>query len=377
MKLLMVSGDRSILQRKRGAFWYTLQELREYFDRIDVITPRSIILPTSGTLKSKAGESSLIGGRVFFHPCQKRLTHQPWWIKKKGKELIEMFGHEVMTVHEYPPFYNGIGARRLARRMKIPYALEVHHIVGYPHAASLSELIARRMSHSYFKRASRRADAVRVVNRQVFDQLNKWGVEADKMQIIPSFYLDKDVLTTRKAPPVIYDVAFCGRLVPNKGLPQLIKAISKFENARLVVIGDGPARDKYEKFANSLGLQDRVFFVGWLPTLEAVIEAMLSASMFVLPSKSEGGPRVLVEAMAAGMPVISTKIGIAPEVIKDGENGLFTTGMPDDLAEKIRILRGDEGLRKRFSAEAPKILERFERRKLVKEYAEFLQNLVR
>ncbi|MAF20696.1 MAG: glycosyltransferase [Candidatus Peribacteraceae bacterium] len=375
MKLLMISGDRSILQRKQGAFWYTLQELRKHFDQIDVITPQIIIPRLKGESKSKAGESALIGGSVFFHPCPNRLLRQPRWIVKKGKELIKAFGHDVMTVHEYPPFYNGIGAKKLAKKMNIPYALEVHHIVGYPKAVTTSERIGKMTSKSYFPRAAKSATAIRVVNKEVGGKLLTWGVPKSKINLVPSFYLDGDILTTDHAPPVIYDVVFCGRLVPNKGLENLILAVSKLSNVRLAVIGSGPELLNHEKLVSKLGLDNLVTFLGWLPTQETVVGALLSSRIFVMPSQSEGGPRSLLEAMAVEMPVITTPVGVAPEIIEDGVNGIMTNGEPDDMAEKIKSLLADEKLRKKMGKEAGKIMDIYERKALVKMYADFLKGL--
>lgn len=377
MKLLMISGDRSILQRKQGAFWYTLQELRKHFDQIDVITPKILIKKHKGESKSKskAGESSLIGGSIFFHPSPYRLVKQPKWIVKKGKELIKESEHDVMTVHEYPPFYNGIGAKKLAKKTKIPYALEVHHIVGYPEAATFAEKVGFKASKKYFPHAAKRASAIRVVNKEVGGKLISWGVPSKKVHLVPSFYLDGDILTKDNAPPVIYDVVFCGRLVPNKGLDNLIEAVSKLDNVRLAVIGSGPELLKLEKQVNKLGLDDMVTFLGWLPTLEGVSGAVQSSRIFVMPSKSEGGPRSLLEAMAVEMPVITTEVGVVPEVIEDGVNGIITTGEPDDLAEKIKTLLADEKLRKKIGKEAGKIMDIYERKNLVKGYADFLKSL--
>ena len=329
----------------------------------------------AGGRGTKAGESALMGGQVFFHPCPFSLIHQPWWILHKGRDLISTFAHDVMTVHEYPPFYNGVGAIRLARTTGIPYALEVHHIVGYPGYANMKEFIGRIMSRIHFPIAVRNAKAVRAVSLKVKEKLVEWGAPEKKIKIVPSFYLDKGILTSQHAPPVIYDVSFCARLVPNKGLKELIQAIGKLSSARLVVIGSGPERERCEKLSKSLGLENRVTFLGWLPNLEAVIGAILSSYIFVMPSKSEGGPRSLLEAMACGMPVISTRVGVAPEVIKEGVNGIFTTGTPDDMAQKIRMLLNDELLRKKMSAEATKILEKYERNKCIEDYANFLKSL--
>ena len=123
MKLLMISGDRSILQRRNGAFWYTLQELRKHWDHIDIICPCTRAQIHENQRRAKAGRASLVGGKVFFHPSPSSLWKQTSWITSVGSELIEKHRHDVMTVHEYPPFYNGLGARRLAKKYKISYAL--------------------------------------------------------------------------------------------------------------------------------------------------------------------------------------------------------------------------------------------------------------
>ena len=84
---------------------------------------------------------------------------------------------------------------------------------------------------------------------------------------------------------------------------------------------------------------------------------------------------MLLEAMALGLPVISTRVGIAPYVIRDNVNGLFTDGTSDDLAQKIQMLLRDKNLRKRLGEEARKITG-FEREVAVESYADFLKSLV-
>lgn len=338
MKLLMISGDRSILQGKKGAFWYTLEELCKHWERIDVICPF-------------ACHERTYFSNVYFHPCPRGLWYQPFWIKKKGKELIGEHHHDVMTVHDYPPFYNGIGAWWLHKKTGIPYALEIHHIVGYPCAASVSEFIGRLMYRPYFFFWGKNAKRIRVVNKELKEMIKKWGIEKEQLRIISSFYLDRKIL---KPDPLIrktYDVVFCGRDVPNKGLKELRAAT---ENLGVTLLAIGTDR--------------------WLETKEEVYRAMQSGKIFVMNSRSEGGPRVLLEAMALGLPVISTRVGIAPMVIRDGMNGIFTTGESNDLAQKIQMLLGDAALQKRLGQEACKI--GFDRETLVKHYADFLKTLV-
>ena len=377
MKLLMVSGDRSILQGKFGAFWYTLQELRTHWDRIDVICPRvadkEVDIHESGHLLPRKED----GCDVFFHPSPYALLRQHQWIYEKGKKLVDAWQHDVMTVHDYPPFYNGIGARRLHRDTGIPYALEIHHIVGWPHATTLIELVGRWMSHLYLAHDAQYASQVRVVNKTIEKLICGFGIPKEKIKNISSLYLDRSIVNPDLKPPVSYDVSFCGRLVSNKGLLEVIQAVAKLRDVRLLVIGDGPERQRAERLAARLGIGKRVTFLGWLPSQEAVSGALQTARIFVMNSRSEGGPRVALEAMGCGMPIITTRVGVMPEVIHDGVNGIFTTGSPNDVAEKIEMLLENEQLRTQLSYKAAKVLDRYERTSLVKQYADFLKDIAR
>ncbi len=366
MKLLMISGDRSLLQGKQGAFHAMLQEFSTHWERIDVITPftrESLLSPKT------------FFGNVHFHPCSYPLPLQPWWIVRKGMQLIREHGHAVMTVHEYPPFYNGIGAAILTKRTKVPAVYEIHHIVGEPVPASIAEWVGRQMSHVWLKADVRPAAAVRTVNGGVRDTLVRWGVPSNRVAVVPSFYLDKELLRANPGIPKQYDIVFCGRLAPNKGLIDVLHAIAALPDATLLVTGDGEMRMVAESVAHTLGIVDRVTFAGWLGTSADVVRAMQTGRVLVMHSKSEGGPRVALEAMALGLPVVATKVGVMPDVIRHGENGMLVDGTVAELTATLKTLLADADLRKRMGEQATKITDRFEKRTLIREYAEFLQQI--
>ena len=370
MNLLMISGDRSLLAGKRGAFWYTLEAFSKEWDRIDVICPH-------GPSFSDVFPASLFGN-VFLHPCPRGLWYQPQWILKKGKALHSSHHHAVMTVQEYPPFYNGLVAWLLHRAVGIPYALEVHHLVGVPRAASVLEQVGKGVSWLFLPLDTVPASAVRAVSRATADRLIRWGVRTEKVHVVPSFYLDRALLTSIDASGgKRFDVAFGGRLVPNKGVPELLQAIASIPHATLLIVGDGPLRGTLEALARSLQIEHRVEFRGWLPTQHDVLMAIASSKMLVMNSTSEGGPRIALEAMGCGVPVIATRVGVMPEVIQEGQNGLFTNGTPEDLAEKISLLLQDSSLRERMGQHARAVLDRFERGHLIGQYARFLKGIAR
>lgn len=378
MNLLMISGDRSVLQGKKGAFWYTLEELRKYFERIDIICPKIPITKSQSPSNSQFSISNSPNPfpNVFFHPSPHGLWYQPRWIAKKGRELIAKHRHAVMSVHEYPPFYNGLGAEWLSRRTGVPYVLEVHHIVGYPHASSSPELLGRILSHLFLPHDVHGARAVRCVSRGTVDVLERWGAPQEKLFVVPSFYLDHEAL---KPDPLIakhYDVVCCGRLVANKGFGNVVRAIARMPGVKLLIIGDGPERGSLEQLAKRLGAADRVTIAGWLPESADVYRAMQSAKVFVMNSGSEGGPRAVLEAMALGLPVVATAVGVMPDILSEGatRNGYLTSGTPEDLAEKIGKLLEYPSLCERLGREARKTVEKFEKGRLVREYAQFLQS---
>jgi glycosyltransferase involved in cell wall biosynthesis len=133
---------------------------------------------------------------------------------------------------------------------------------------------------------------------------------------------------------------FVGRLQPGKGVDNLLKALvdSCFSNTQLIVIGDGPSREGLEQQTEMLGLCDRVRFLGKIPRAE-IPKWHASSSIFVNPSLSEGAPTTVLEALAGGLPVVSTRVGCCEHYLAaSGNHGVLVDGMtPQDLKEALQI----------------------------------------
>lgn len=168
------------------------------------------------------------------------------------------------------------------------------------------------------------------------------GVPESKITVIPNG-IDIGLIQTISLSEDACDILFAGRLIKDKNVDILIKNVAKIKDVKCSIIGDGPEKERLSKLAESLNLENRVKFLGSLE-YEDVIARMKSARVFVLPSTREGFGIVLLEAMAAELPVITVKAekSAVSEII-DGKNGILC-GM-DTLGENISKVLKDKNLR--------------------------------
>ncbi|MDB5328444.1 MAG: glycosyl transferase group 1 [Phycisphaerales bacterium] len=153
-------------------------------------------------------------------------------------------------------------------------------------------------------------------------------------------------------------VGFIGRLDPVKCVPDLVRAVARLPDAELHVYGDGPARHDIEATAHATGLNGRLVMHG---RVTSSADALASIDTLVLPSEAEGFGLVLIEAMAAGVPVIATRVPGIVDVVRHGETGLLVpVHDPAALAAAIDSVRRDAALRARLAAAAfADVRERF------------------
>lgn len=168
-------------------------------------------------------------------------------------------------------------------------------------------------------------------------------------------------------------VTTVGRLAPEKNFPLLIDAFAKATAndpaARLVFVGDGSERISLEQQAAKVGIADRVTFLGWRKDVAAILPAF---DVFALSSLSEGLPMSMLEAMSAGVPIVSTAVGDIPEVITDRQTGrLVPTRETDALAEAIGSFHASSAERARIgNAGRELVIGRYSRAAMVDAYLE-------
>ena len=215
---------------------------------------------------------------------------------------------------------------------------------------------------------SARADAVVAISeyaRRRIDALVDDGASAPRVSVIHCG-IDPDEFDSRPPPARAGElrVLSVARLERRKGVAGLLEAVAAVRrddlNIRLTIVGDGPERGELERLRTALGLEPAVELTGALAPAQ-VAERYGEVDAFCLPSSAEGVPIVLMEAMAARLPVIATSVAGVPELVADGESGLLVPpGDPAALAAALRRLADEPGLRSRLGeAGRSVVLERF------------------
>lgn len=361
-KLLMVTGlgaAEGLAQGKLNALYSTLQEFHKHWERIDIVIPRV-----------KRPVVSELFGNVFLHVSPLPLAFHPAYFLFKVLRLHRAVGFDLMTVHEFPPFYNGIGARILWHLARIPYVLEIMHIPGYPKAGSLKEKVYAALFNAFIRFDAAKARAVRVINQGIFGMLRNRGIPESKLKLISAMYIDTDIFKPMEAEKS-YDAVFVGRLEKNKGISVFLDAVRE-AGLRALVVGDGPLRRSVQDRIRDEHLE--AVFHGWAKDSAEVAELMNQSRILIMPSYNEGGPRVVLEAMACGVPVLATPVGIVPEVI--GDAGMMIDWDAADIARKAEELLHNRQRYEACRAAGIAIAQRHERVQAITQYAQALQALI-
>ncbi len=363
-KLLMISGDTALATGKKGAFYNTVEELHKYWDRIDIICP---------SIGNK--EPVSLFENVFFHPCPYSIILQPAWIYRKGIEIYNEQKFDVMTVQEYPPFYNGMGAMMLSRKINVPRIEEFHHIIGYPKSANVKEFFYKFLSLIFVNFLTSQSVAVRVVNNsQVPYFLKKSGVNKRKIHYVPSLYIDRNIFNSHKSLKS-FDLIFVGRLVHNKGIKLFIDVVEKTK-LKALIVGDGPLKKWIEKEILRRGLGDSLSLYGWARDSSELSGLINSSKLLLMLSYNEGGPRVVVEAMSCKVPVLATPVGIVPDFIKEGYPLALSSWNSQEISNNVMDLFAKPTLLKQAEVRGEEIASRFEKSEMVKRYSDFLKSFI-
>jgi len=208
------------------------------------------------------------------------------------------------------------------------------------------------------------------------------GVNQDKIAVIPNATdvtdYEREGIELNYGRPLLCTI---GRFVPWKGINDIIEimpqVLARYPKAALLIIGEGPQREKYETLTKRMGLEKRVFFLGKRGHRETM-GILKSCDLFVLNSGYEGLPHTVIEAMACKVPVVATRIGGTREVIQDGVTGWSVElGNRDDLLSKVIYVLENEGVRRGVTERAyERVRSQFSWEKTVAELEVVLGGLI-
>jgi len=280
----------------------------------------------------------------------------------------------------------GILGRAAARIAGVPIVLHTAHGWGFRPSQSF---VVRSLYETLERWCAAASDRIAVVSKPTFDAAVERGIGPPEKFVV---IRDAIELDRYQADPVLREAkrrelgfgpehfvfGFVSRLSPPKDAESVVRAFARIAarhpNARLVVVGDGELRVGTERAIAELGIVDRVHMAG----LRKDVPAFLSAfDAFVLVTAWEGLPRVLPQALAAGLPIITTAVDGTPEAVREGESGfLIPVGDFETLVDRMDRLAADPARAKRMGEAGKPLVEEFSARTMAHQledlYAELL-----
>ncbi|RED23388.1 N-acetyl-alpha-D-glucosaminyl L-malate synthase BshA [Flavobacterium cutihirudinis] len=330
---------------------------------------------------------ALLNPNVHYHevnvPEYPLFHYQPYELALSSKlvDMVKLYKIEVLHVHyAIPHAYAGYMAKQMLKNegINLPMITTLHGtditLVG---------------NHPFYKPAVtfsiNKSDYVTSVSQSLKDDTLKLFKIKNKIKVIPNFIeLDK-VKKDPDAPCHRYVMAKENeRIITHisnfrkvKRIPDIIKIfynIQKEMPAKLMMVGDGPEKEKAEVLCMELGIYDKVIFFGNSNEIDKIL---CMTDLFLLPSETESFGLAALEAMALGVPVISSNSGGLPEVNFDGVSGyLSNVGNVDEMAANaIKILKDDATLSE-FKKNALEVAKKFDIKNILPKYEALYQKAI-
>ena len=302
----------------------------------------------------------------------------------KNGDTTHWFEPATPEIYHLPRFLEQDQWRDFARYLICSRSVDVLWIVGsafcydllpalraeFPQLA-VADLLFNTVGHAANNRKhARRIDLTFVENREVLSFLQDRGEAADRIALVPSG-IDLDAYRPGPRNAAIAEalgaardeliVGYCGRWSTEKNPLAFVKIAQRSLAARLplrfVMTGAGPLRGAIITAVRDAAMPQGRFHL--LGEVEDLLPWLRSCDVLVVPSKLDGRPVVVVEALALGVPVLASRVGALPELIKDGINGfLQTSGDADAFVRRLSQLAGDRPLLARMKSEARRLAER-------------------
>jgi glycosyltransferase involved in cell wall biosynthesis len=304
---------------------------------------------------------------VEYHIVPEYMSRRPLDFRAAANWLRKSSEVKPDVVHSF--YAESFRVNAESRRRGIPVVQEIHYADLYPY--TLRDVLEYPKKTGgilwaahlrYAKAAAKTADAVITPSNYMKEKLVRvFGLPDEKVFVIP-VGVNEDVFAVKRKEREKdgqIRLLFVGRLVREKGLDVLLKALKKVLQKRpkthLTIIGEGPLKNEYKRLAENLGITKNITFVGWIQR-EKILAYFSESDLLAVPSLKENFPRITLEAMGAGLPVIASSVGGVSEQITDGVDGiLFKAGDLEDLARKLEDMTENQ---RRMNAIAEKARKR-------------------
>ncbi|GEC80010.1 N-acetyl-alpha-D-glucosaminyl L-malate synthase BshA [Flavobacterium aquatile] len=330
---------------------------------------------------------ALLNSNVHYHevnvPEYPLFHYQPYELALSSKlvDMVKLYKIELLHVHyAIPHAYAGYMAKQMLKDegITIPMVTTLHGtditLVG---------------NHPFYKTAVsfsiNKSDIVTSVSQSLKDDTYKlFNIKKD-IHVIPNFIeLDKvrneSLISCRRSIMANKDeriITHISNFRKVKRIPDIIKIFFKIQEqipAKLMMVGDGPEKEKAERLCEELGIQDKVIFFGNSNEIDQILSY---SDLFLLPSQTESFGLAALEAMAWSVPVISSNSGGLPEVNFDGQSGyLSDVGNVDEMAENaLKILYNNETLQT-FKDNALAVAKQFDIKNILPLYEELYKKAI-
>lgn len=297
-----------------------------------------------------------------------------WLDKKNGLDfgcifrlykLIQHFKPDVVHSHIYAGKYAHIAATMAGVKSKV-YTV---HNVAQKEATDSN----KRMNKVLFKKLGVVPVALTAEVQKSIEDV--YGIEESKIPVV------FNGIPLEKCKPIqVYkknatEIVHVGRFFEAKNHRNLVYAFSeahaRFPEIQLKLYGDGPLRNDMEKLVSELNADKYIHFMGLTNDIYSV---MSESDIFILPSIYEGMPMTLIEAMATGLPIITTPVGGIVDMLEDGKEAIFTETDSESIADSISMLVNNTELRQALGQAALKRSKQFSARAMAKQYEEVYFN---
>jgi len=298
-------------------------------------------------------------GNLFLYPVSGNAVIRRFVAYSTARRIASQRKMDVITAQS--PDELGLIAYLVARSFAVPLQLQVHTDILSPWYRRAG--VISRMKYVLARYLLPRASCVRVVSRRIADSLSReLHIKPSVVSMVP-IALDMHKFASSKSSTSKGrhgDNASCtiisaGRYVEKeKNFSMLIRAMvrvaEKYPLVKLVIVGDGPDKEYYQSLISALRLGRNVFLEPWRTDMEALLP---SFDLFALPSYIEGWGMAVVEAMAAGVAVVMTDVGVAGEVVHDRVNGrVVPVGDQEAFAQALIDMCGSAQDREIFARAA-------------------------